>query len=76
MLRYRTLFTTAMNAITKSAAKKEAKRLEKEIKLATKIPKATATKEKEKKEKDKDVETAFINTTPKGDKKGGCLLYG
>lgn len=63
-----------MDSITKSAAKKEAKRLEKEVKLAAKIPKSTtakpATKEKEKKEKDKDVDTPFVNTTPKGEKKG------
>ena len=66
-----------MDSITKSAAKKEAKRLEKELKLATKVPKSTAatTKEKEKKEKDKDIDTPFINTTPKGDKKGCHRLY-
>lgn len=73
---HRSLFTT-MDSITKSAAKKEAKRLEKEARLAAKIPKSAAskstTKEKEKKEKDKDVDTPFINTTPKGDKKGYLL---
>ncbi|KAG5220850.1 tRNA synthetases class I-domain-containing protein [Salix suchowensis] len=49
--------------ITKSAAKKEAKRLEKEAKLAA--------KKKAKAEKEKKVEEApFVNTTPKGEKKG------
>ncbi|KAF9523002.1 tRNA synthetases class I-domain-containing protein [Crepidotus variabilis] len=63
--------------ITKSAQKKEAKRLEKEAKLAAKVAKAPAAGSasasgkvtKEKKEKVKDVEEAFVNTTPKGEKK-------
>lgn len=62
-----------MDSITKSAAKKEAKRIEKELKLAAKIPKSTTTKKEKdnKKEKDKDVlDSPYINTTPKGDKKG------
>ena len=63
-----------MDPITKSAAKKEAKHLKNDVKLTAKIPKSTtakpAIKEKEEKEKDKDVDTPFINTTPKGKKKG------
>ncbi|CAA7269360.1 unnamed protein product [Cyclocybe aegerita] len=60
---------------SKSAAKKEAKRLEKEAKLAAKAAKNPATPasdkkpKAEKKEKEKDVEEPFVNTTPKGDKK-------
>ena len=60
---------------TFSPAKKEAKRLEKEAKLAAKAAKLNATavvsekKQKEKKEK-KEEEAPFINTTPKGHKKG------
>lgn len=55
--------------------KKEAKRLEKEAKLAAKAAKAIVKgpvvdkKQKEKKEK-KDVEKPFVNTTPPGQKKG------
>ena len=56
---------------TKSAAKKEAKRLEKEAKLAAKALKTAAapksTKEKAKKEKADEQE--FVNTTPAGEKK-------
>ncbi|TFK37032.1 tRNA synthetases class I-domain-containing protein [Crucibulum laeve] len=56
---------------SKSAAKKEAKRLEKEAKLAAKAAKATVTGEKKVKvEKEKkEEEPAFVNTTPKGEKK-------
>ncbi|KDR72774.1 hypothetical protein GALMADRAFT_252030 [Galerina marginata CBS 339.88] len=60
---------------SKSAAKKEAKRLEKEAKLAAKVAKAPAApsadkKPKADKEKKKDdVEEPFVNTTPKGHKK-------
>ena len=56
-------------------AKKEAKRLEKEAKLAAKAAKggvkgpAGDKKQKEKKEK-KDEEKPFVNTTPPGQKKG------
>ncbi|EPQ53150.1 hypothetical protein GLOTRDRAFT_100848 [Gloeophyllum trabeum ATCC 11539] len=59
---------------TKSAAKKEAKRLEKEAKLAAKTAKVAAAtpagekKAKAEKEK-KEEEPAFVNTTPKGEKK-------
>ncbi|WVQ78003.1 hypothetical protein IAT38_000084 [Cryptococcus sp. DSM 104549] len=57
--------------ISKSAAKKEAKRLEKLAKAATKAPTAQPKKEKTEK-KEKKVEApveAFVNTTPKGEKK-------
>ncbi|KAH7909011.1 tRNA synthetases class I-domain-containing protein [Hygrophoropsis aurantiaca] len=61
------------NGPTKSAAKKEAKRLEKEAKLAAKqIKVAAATPAGEKKvkaEKEKKEEAVFVNTTPKGEKK-------
>jgi valyl-tRNA synthetase len=57
------------------SAKKEAKRLEKEAKLAAKAGKVTANttagdrKAKAEKEK-KQAEDAFVNTTPPGEKKG------
>jgi valyl-tRNA synthetase len=59
-------------------AKKEAKRLEKEAKLAAKTAKAVASAtattpagEKKVKEKAaKDEVVPFVNTTPKGQKKG------
>ncbi|KAG6845865.1 hypothetical protein H0H87_002556 [Tephrocybe sp. NHM501043] len=58
---------------TKSAAKKEAKRLEKEAKLAAKIAKAAPNTEKkvkaEKAKKDDGADVPFVNSTPKGDKK-------
>lgn len=59
-------------------AKKEAKRLEKEAKLAAKQVKLAAStpagEKKTKAEKDKKTdEPAFVNTTPKGDKKGRPL---
>lgn len=59
---------------SKSAAKKEAKRLEKEAKLAAKTAKVAANtnagdrKAKAEKEK-KQVGAAFVNTTPPGEKK-------
>ncbi|PPQ90494.1 hypothetical protein CVT25_014777 [Psilocybe cyanescens] len=57
---------------SKSAAKKEAKRLEKEAKNAAKAAKAPAAPSKpkaEKEKKEKEVEQPFVNTTPKGEKK-------
>ncbi|GLB42945.1 putative class-I aminoacyl-tRNA synthetase family protein [Lyophyllum shimeji] len=58
---------------TKSAAKKEAKRLEKEAKLAAKSAKTAAAAEKkpkaEKAKKDEAAEAPFVNLTPKGEKK-------
>ncbi|KIY63886.1 hypothetical protein CYLTODRAFT_425719 [Cylindrobasidium torrendii FP15055 ss-10] len=58
---------------TKSAAKKEAKRLEKEAKLAAKNVKAAAkpaTEKKAKPTKEKAEEAApYVNTTPAGEKK-------
>ncbi|PBK69974.1 hypothetical protein ARMSODRAFT_1004084 [Armillaria solidipes] len=57
---------------SKSAAKKEAKRLEKEAKLAAKALKTNNTNNGEKKvkvEKKKEEEEIFVNTTPKGEKK-------
>ncbi|KIL58640.1 hypothetical protein M378DRAFT_188200 [Amanita muscaria Koide BX008] len=60
---------------TKSAAKKEAKRLEKEAKLAAKAAKQPSTppingEKKQKVDKDKkDDDVVFVNTTPKGEKK-------
>jgi valyl-tRNA synthetase len=61
-------------APSKNSAKKEAKRLEKEAKLAAKqVKQATSTPAGEKKAKaDKEKKTeepAFVNTTPKGEKK-------
>ena len=61
-------------------AKKEAKRLEKEAKLAAKAAKAVATTtpagEKKVKEKAaKDEVAPFVNTTPKGQKKGEFVLH-
>lgn len=62
-------------------AKKKAKRLEKEAKLAAKAAKAAPTapaEEKKAKEKAAREEVApFVNTTPKGQKKGEfvCLIY-
>ncbi|TFY51713.1 hypothetical protein EVG20_g10870, partial [Dentipellis fragilis] len=66
------------NPITKSAAKKEAKRLEKEAKLAAKQTKSganTPTGEKKAKaeKKKEEEEPPFVNTTPKGEKKGAFL---
>lgn len=59
---------------TKSAAKKEAKRLEKEAKLAAKVakqPQSSNGEKKQKVDKDKtDVDAPFVNVTPKGEKKG------
>ncbi|GJE94069.1 valyl-tRNA synthetase-like protein [Phanerochaete sordida] len=68
--------TDAPNPNSKSAAKKEAKRLEKEAKLAAKQAKVTATTpagekkaKAEKKKKEEEEVTPFVNTTPKGEKK-------
>lgn len=62
---------------TKSAAKKEAKRLEKEAKLAAKVvnqPPSTPSSNGEKRPKadkdKKDGDAPYVNTTPKGGKKG------
>ena len=65
-------------------AKKEAKRLEKEAKLAAKALKTAAApgskpKGDKPKKDDKDVPDDFVNTTPKGQKKGtssstSCLI--
>ncbi len=62
---------------TKSAAKKEAKRLEKEAKLAAKVAKqppftpSSNGEKKQKADKDKkDGDAPFVNVTPKGEKKG------
>ena len=60
-------------------AKKEAKRLEKEAKLAAKQVKQTtstpAVEKKAKIDKEKKAgEPAFVNTTPKGEKKGTLLI--
>ena len=70
---HRSLFST-MNPISKSAAKKEAKRLEKGLELAAKGPKANAPKPAAKSTRDVDA-TEYINTTPKGDKKGFLFIY-
>jgi valyl-tRNA synthetase len=63
--------------LTLVAAKKEAKRLEKEAKLAAKAAKnvgVPASEKKVKGEKDRrDEDVPFVNTTPKGEKKGGGL---
>jgi valyl-tRNA synthetase len=62
------------------AAKKEAKRLEKEAKLAAKAAKAPAAaaagegKKAKAEKKEKEVEPEFVNTTPKGQKKGARCL--
>ena len=72
---HRSLFSTM--DISKRAAKKEAKRLEKGLELAAKGPGASAPKSTPKSapksapKPTRDVDTTqFINTTPKGDKKG------
>ncbi|KAJ7609088.1 tRNA synthetases class I-domain-containing protein [Roridomyces roridus] len=58
---------------SKSAAKKEEKRLEKAAKFAAKNAKTTAPAsggtKKVKEEKEKEVDPPFVNTTPKGEKK-------
>ncbi|TFY78367.1 hypothetical protein EWM64_g5645 [Hericium alpestre] len=58
---------------SKSAAKKEAKRLEKEAKLAAKQSKVVAStpvgEKKAKAERKREEEEVFVNTTPKGEKK-------
>ncbi|KAJ7498074.1 tRNA synthetases class I-domain-containing protein [Mycena galericulata] len=62
----------APNPNSKSAAKKEEKRLEKAAKLAAKNAKTVATPGTDKKVKEKekkDVEPPFVNTTPMGEKK-------
>jgi valyl-tRNA synthetase len=53
-------------------AKKEAKRLEKETRLAAKAVKNTILPGKKPKagKDEKEAEPAFVNTTPKGHKKG------
>lgn len=62
-----------------TSAKKEAKRLEKEAKLAAKSAKVLASpasgekKAKAENEK-KEEETPYVNTTPKGQKKGIDIL--
>lgn len=60
--------------IPKSAVKKEAKRLEKEAKFAAKAAKQAPTPSNEKKTKldkeKKENDPPFVNTTPKGEKKG------
>ena len=61
-------------------AKKEAKRLEKEAKLAAKQLKqaasAPAAEKKAKAEKEKKTEEPpFVNTTPKGEKKGDPFSF-
>lgn len=68
------LVTPEPEGPSKSAAKKEAKRLEKEAKLAAKHLKQTtntpAGEKKAKADKEKkEQEPAFVNTTPKGEKK-------
>jgi valyl-tRNA synthetase len=68
-----TLFVFTSYPAHLSPAKKDAKRLEKEAKLAAKTAKTpTTTKPKAAKEKpkDKEIEQPFVNTTPKGLKKG------
>ncbi|KAF9220567.1 hypothetical protein BS17DRAFT_759161 [Gyrodon lividus] len=66
--------TPTTDGPSKSAAKKEAKRLEKEAKLAAKqlkqVASTTAGEKKAKAEKEKKAEEAtFVNTTPSGKKK-------
>jgi valyl-tRNA synthetase len=65
--------------IPKSAAKKEAKRLEKEAKFAAKASKQAPTPSNEKKQKldkeKKENDPPFVNTTPKGEKKGMHAMF-
>ena len=59
------------------SAKEEAKRLEKEIKLASKAAKAAATPAGDKKAKEKVAESEevpFVNTTPRGENRGAFTL--
>jgi peptidoglycan hydrolase CwlO-like protein len=68
-----------LRAANARSAKKEAKRLEKEAKLAAKSQKAAVgavTDKKAKAEKvKKEEEPAFVNTTPKGEKKGAQCVW-
>lgn len=70
----KTISSCSPQAANHTAAKREAKRLEKEAKLAAKAvkgPAAPAGEKKAKIEKEKKEEEApFVNTTPKGEKKG------
>jgi hypothetical protein len=70
---------TANHDLLRRTAKKEAKRLEKEAKLAAKAAKAapaTPAGEKKAKEKaSKSEEVPFVNTTPKGEKKGAFIAH-
>jgi valyl-tRNA synthetase len=64
-----------------NTAKREAKRLEKEVKMAAKAAKTISVPVGEKKvkgEKEKEANAPFINNTPKGEKKGkfAFTLYG
>ena len=67
-----------MRCLNDRIAKKLAKRLEKEAKLAMKAVKtpsgtSTPSEKKAKAEKKKEEEEVpFVNTTPKGEKKGAC----
>lgn len=71
-----------MSKTARYSAKKEAKRLEREAKLAAKAAKQTVVaaatgekKAKEKKERKEEEDVPFVNTTPKGEKKGTlCTL--
>ena len=59
-------------------AKKEAKRLEKEAKVAAKAAKAVTTPAGERKVKEKAAKeevVPFVNTTPKGQKKGESVRW-
>jgi hypothetical protein len=72
-------FLARSHAFYTRSAKKEAKRLEKEAKLAAKSQKtvvAAVTSDKKAKadKAKKEEEPAFVNTTPKGEKKGSCAL--
>lgn len=67
----------AIQIETGRTEKKKAKQLEKEARLAAKLAAAGGAagasgekKAKPAKEKKKDVEEPFVNTTPKGEKKG------
>lgn len=69
--------THTIKSTTEIAEKKKAKQLEKEARLAAKLAAAGGAagasgekKVKPAKEKKKDVEEPFVNTTPKGEKKG------
>ena len=78
----RVLDRTVEQRLTDGPEKKLAKKKENEARLALKAAKAAkaaatapAGEKKAKKEKEKEEEAPFVNTTPKGEKKGMCVCW-